>query len=89
MQGWLNENALVDKVHNKKFHAHSDMHSIPWSHYIPTLYTPLIPVNLVPTGMPLLLVQEWLLNNVVMVWGAYPCMHGTSCFVQFVSQCIH
>ena len=33
-----------------------------------------------PTGMPLLLMQGWLLNNVAcMVWSAYHCVHGTSC----------
>ena len=31
-----------------------------------------------------------MLNNVVMLWSAYHCVHGTSrFFVYFVSQCIH
>ena len=31
--------ALADKVHNKKCHAHSDMHSITWPQYSTTIPT--------------------------------------------------
>ena len=29
------------------------------------------------------------LNNVAMVWSVQYCVHGTSCFVYFVSQLVH
>ena len=36
-------------------------------------------VNLVPTCVPLLLMQGWLLNNLAMLWSAYPCMAFLVC----------
>ena len=49
-------NALADKVQNKECHAQSDMHSITGSHYMFNNHPYIsIAVNLVPTGVILLL----------------------------------
>ena len=76
---------------NKKCHAHSDMHSIPWAHYSTTGQV-IQGVLLDQTGGDEVLTHfetwtlffcggTWLLNNVPMpmVWSAYHCVHGTSC----------
>ena len=48
-------NALADKVHKQELPCmHTDMHFITWPDYSTTILT-YVAVNLVPTGMPLLL----------------------------------
>ena len=71
----------LTKYTNKKCHAHSDMHSIPWPHYSTT-----IPTYVSSHGMPFTAtyVQGWLLNNVAMAWSA--CVHA--CVRVCVRACV-
>ena len=78
MAQWVH--CMAEKYSNKKCHTHSDMHSTPWSRllnnhpYISSSGTP------VGTKFLLLLMWGWLLNNLAVLWSAYHCVHGNSCF---------
>ena len=80
-------NALADKVHNKKCHAHRGMHSIPWPHYSTTIPT-LVTINLVPTRHCHLWVY---VGMVVELWPYYG-VHTTMCMallVRVLCQPVH
>ena len=64
------------------------MHSITWPHYSTTILYISSSGTLV--GTKLTATNVVILNNMAMLWSAYHCVHGTSCFVlcQPVRSCI-
>ena len=80
--------ALADKVHKQEVHAHADLHSITsLLHNMATLfnnhtYISSSKLNLVPTGVPLLLHTQISVTQDLLVWHAsqsHPFAEGCSC----------